>query len=222
PQAQVVPSTARGISIDHTISADEAHTGVLLIRLVYRNLTADSLYLAIDRPLRDNAPNQTYRTAYAGLALDVDVGDAGDDFIGYVPDQDLAFVYDSDFLEAGFDVFSESPALVGVRMLEAPAGTDIILTGWPGEWDWDGATSQEQLAWLFASGTHEEDVIPNHADPRIGYMPAVPADIRLLVTAGPIDLAPGDSAVVRLAVAIADPVAGSYTSGTAVEPGDPF
>ncbi len=220
-QNQPIATTARGVSIDHTITADDAEPGVLFVRLVFRNLTDDSLYLAVDAPL-NTAPDQTYETAYAALALDIDVGTAGDDYISYVPDQDMAFVYDSDFLEEGYETLADRPALVGVRLLEAPAGTSAVLSGWPQQWDWTTGSAQEQVAWLFLSGTHEESIIPNHPDAAIGYVPGAPTDVRLVVSAGPFDLAAGDSAIVRFAVVLAEPVQGSYTSGTTVDPGDPF
>jgi hypothetical protein len=52
-------------------------------------------------------------------------------------------------------------------------------------------------------------------------MPLGPGDVRLSVSAGPLRLAPGDSAAITVAIILAEPVPDSFTPGTQVEPGDP-
>jgi hypothetical protein len=53
-------------------------------------------------------------------------------------------------------------------------------------------------------------------------MPPTTGDVRMSVTAGPLTLAPGDEARIVIAVAIAPPVGGTFTSGVVMQPGDPF
>jgi hypothetical protein len=52
-------------------------------------------------------------------------------------------------------------------------------------------------------------------------MPQDAADLRMMVTAGPVTLAPGDSAAVTVAVVLAQPAPGTFTSGTVLDPGNP-
>jgi hypothetical protein len=55
----------------------------------------------------------------------------------------------------------------------------------------------------------------------VGHLPVSAGDVRIVATVGPLQLAPGDSARVVLAVALALPTPGTYTSGTSLPPGNP-
>lgn len=222
PPNLLARATARGIAIDQQVIARSDVEDALLIRLVFRNITDKPLYRFLDRALQGGL---TYEDAYIGFVLDGDVGDADDDLISYAPDLDLAFVYDSDFREPELEGgWADRPGLVGVRVLAAPADATVILNGWPravGQQsvDWVAGTASEPagLAWLSGSQT----VLPNHDHPRIGFAAPSPGDMRVSVSAGPLTLAPGDSAAITIAVVLAPPVEGTYASGTVLEPGDP-
>jgi hypothetical protein len=62
---------------------------------------------------------------------------------------------------------------------------------------------------------------PAHADRRIGHLPMAPGDMRLSVSAGPLRLAPGDSAAVTVAVVLAEPAPNTFTTGVQFDPGNP-
>lgn len=213
--------TGRALDIRQTITADNANPGVVIIRVVFTNLAGNDLYIEAD-PAMAEAPDLVYKTAYLGFAMDPDVGVPNDDLVSYDPDLNLVFAYDSDFMELEYGAQAEAPALVGLRMLEAPAGANIILTGWPRGSEWTAATAQESFGWDVLSGTQDALAMPNHADPHIGFVPRFTEDMRIAVTAGPIDIAAGDSAVIRVAVILADPVPGTFTAGDTIDPGDPF
>ncbi|MFW6078531.1 MAG: PEGA domain-containing protein [Gemmatimonadota bacterium] len=227
--AWVLPSggspagTIRGIEIDQTLIGDAAVDGVVLLRLVYRNITNDPLYQVFDGTLE--AAGETLESVYIGFVLDADVGTAtsevSDDRVSYLPDRDLALIYDGDLatseFEGGWDV---RPGVVGVRMLEAPEGTAVRMNGWPIEADWAAGSASEPtgLRWLSATQT----VLSNHADERIGYAPETTDDYRASVSAGELTLAPGDSAAITVALLVAPPAEGTFTSGEDLEPGDPM
>jgi hypothetical protein len=214
--------TGRGLKMDEQIVTDEAYPGTIFLRVVFRNITGDTLYQMSD-PVLYGSGSLTYQNAYLGFAIDPDIGDPSDDIVSYVPDENMVFAYDSNFQEAGFGPDANAPALVGLEMLQAPAGATIVMTGWPSSWDWRGATTSEANALPFLSGTQPDTTTgaPNYPDPSIGYVPTTPADVRIAVTAGPLTLAAGDSAVFRIAVVIAPPVSGTFQSGTFLAPGDP-
>ncbi len=214
--------TGRGLKMDEQVVTDEAYPGTIFLRVVFRNITGDSLYQAADAALY-GAGSLTYENAYFGFAIDPDIGDASDDIVSYVPDQNMVFAYDSNFQESAFNTNPDAPALVGLEMLQAPTGTTIVMTGWPSSWDWAGATTSEPNALVFLSGTQPDTTTgaPNYPDPHIGYVPTAPADVRIAVTAGPLNLAAGDSVVLRVALIVAPPVAGTFQSGTFLAPGDP-
>lgn len=215
--------TGRGLKMDEQILTDEAYPGTVFLRIVFRNIMADTLYEMAD-PILYGTGGLTFENAYLGFAIDPDIGDATDDIVSYAPGDDLVFAYDSNFQESGFAADANAPALVGLEMLQAPAAATIVMTGWPSSWDWAGASNSEANALAFLSGTQPDTLTgaPNYPDPHIGYVPTAAADVRIAVTAGPINLAPGDSVVFRVALVIAPPVAGTFQSGTFMAPGDPL
>lgn len=217
-------ATIRGIEVEETVLATADVDDVVVIRLVFRNITADSLYRLVDPDVAEDS--MTFPNAYVGFALDADVGPTtDDDYLSYDVDHDLAFVYDAAFEEPGFDRdHRDRPGLVGLRMLEAPPGATVVLNGWPraggsGATDWGAGTPNEGTGWGMMSG--QRVYAPDHEDPRIGYMPPAPLDVRMMVSAGPVTLAPGDSVAITIAVVVAEPAAGTFTSGEMVEPGEP-
>jgi hypothetical protein len=108
-------------------------------------------------------------------------------------------------------------------MLEAPEGAIVVLNGWAsqgaGSADWFAGRSNERLGWNMLSGLRP--FAPAHADRRIGHLPTAPGDMRLTVSAGPLRLAPGDSAAVTIAVMLAEPVPNTFTTGVQFDPGNP-
>jgi len=110
---------------------------------------------------------------------------------------------------------------VGVRVLEAPPGMSPILSAWPRSADWLPGTVGESTGWGWLAGQQDEKY-PRHPDDRIGYAPTGPDDYRILTSAGPLRLAPGESATLTVAVVIAEPEPGTFTPGQTIGPGDPL
>lgn len=215
--------TGRGLKMSETLTTDDAYPGTIFLRVVFRNITGDTLYEMAD-PYLAGSGTLSYQNAYFGFAIDPDIGDPGDDIVSYVPDLNMVFAYDSNFQESGFNTDPNAPGLVGLQMLQAPANATVVMTGWPSSWDWRGNTASEGNAVFFLSGTQPDTTpgAPNYPDPHIGYVPTAPTDVRIVVTAGPLDLAAGDSVVLRVALMVAPPVAGTFQSGVAMAPGDPM
>lgn len=223
--------TIRGIRVDQEIIGTDAVDDVVVLRLRFHNVTDRESYRVIDPSVQQGGI--TYESAYIGFALDADVGndaegtdEALDDRVSYVPDEGLAFIYDGDFEAPGFeDGWMDRPALIGLRVLETPEGTDALLTGWPRETgsgagvDWQAGTSGEiaGLGWLSGDQTG----FAPYEDERIGHAPEGSDDYRIAVSAGPLALAPGDSASLTIAVALAAPAEGTYVSGEEMQAGDP-
>lgn len=214
--------TVRGIQILESMLSTAAVDDVIVLRLVFTNITSEPLYQLVD-PFMPEA-GVTFHSAYVGFVLDPDIGASADDFLSYDPDLDLAFVYDARFEDAGFGGgYRNQPGLVGLRMLDAPPGANVVLNGWPRRvpgGDWMAGTANEGTGWGMMSGRRVYE--PAHADLRIGYLPPAPADLRIMVSAGPLTLAPGESVAITVAVVVAAPQAGTFTSGTRIDPGDPF
>lgn len=231
PGTLVMPATVRGLEITQQVIGRADLDGVLVVRLTFRNITNDPMYGRMD-PMPEGGV--TYTDAYIGFVLDPDIGEgeeegAEDDHVSYDPNLGLVFAYDSNFREAGFSAgWADRPGLVGVRLLEAPQGTNQLLTAWPALADWySGAIVRvpESAGWWWLAGQQQQQFgssYPDHPDGRIGYAPAGKADYRIAVSAGPLTLAPGDSARLTVAVVIAEPQPGTFTPGQAMPPGDPL
>jgi hypothetical protein len=221
PSGTIQRATVRGIQISERVTATREVDDVVVIQLVFRNITNQALYAALDPAVP--VGGLTFNQAYIGFMIDPDIGVANDDALSYDLDLDLAFAYDVRFEENVFGGgYGRAPGLIGLRMLAAPPGTTIILNGWTtsgGSQDWRAGLANERNGWTMLSGTRPFG--PDHPHPRLGHLPPGPGDVRLSVTAGPVRLAPGDSAAVTLAVVLADPVPGTFISGNVMDPGDP-
>lgn len=222
PQNLLLIQTVRGIQVDETIVSSAAVDDVVVVRLVFRNVTADPLYRLVDPFVP--AAGLTFTNAYVGFGLDPDIGTSTDDMISYEPSLTMAYAYDFRFDESSFTGgHRTSPALVGLRMLDAPLGTNVMLNGWARQTnastDWVAGTVNEGVGWGMMSGRRV--YAPSHTLPSVGHLPPQSGDMRMLVSAGPLTLAPGDTAAISVAIVIASPVEGTFTANTNLEPGDP-
>ncbi len=223
PAAMITLATARGLRIEQHVVASALVPDAIGVRIVAHNISADPLYVLTD-PL---IPSEglTYENAWIGFGLDADIGNSGDDALSYIPAADLVFAYDYTWDEPGFEgIARRAPGLIGLTVLETPTGTNAVLNGWRNVGgvtpDWGGGRTNEFVGLRMMSGIGT--YAPGHPDPRIGHIPAGAGDVRLLLSAGPFTLAPGDSAAFTFAVVVAEPVAGTFESGTPMEPGEPF
>jgi hypothetical protein len=210
--------TIRGIEVNEQLIGVTATNDVAFVKLTYKNITNNPTYQAVD-PIVP-AGGITYNWVYLGFALDPDIGASGDDMITYDPDHDMVYAYDMDFVENFSQGWVDRPALVGLRLMEAPADATMkVLNGWSLGTDFGGGDKSERTGWGILSGNFS--VPPDFAGSQIGFAPTSPGDYRMSVSAGPITLAPGASASITVAIILAPPTPGTYTSGQFVDPGNP-
>lgn len=211
--------TVRGIEVEEELIGTSATNDVAFIKLTFRNITNRPSYRDVDPIV---APGGiTYNWVYIGFGLDADVGRSTDDMITYAPSLDMVFTYDHDFQDDAFPAGTNiRPGIVGLRLLEAPAGATMkALNGWAGGNDWEAGFPSERAGWYVLSGTRSST--PDQPGQQIGHVPTVPNDYRMSVAAGPISLAPGASASITVAVIMALPVPGTFNPGQAVNPDNP-
>src|SRR5690606_40647946 len=118
-----------------------------------------------------------------------------DDLVSYLPDLGRRLAYGAHFRENGLQGgWGQRPGLVGGPVLEAPPGVTPMLSAWPRSADLPPGTVGEPTGWGWLAGQQGDSKYPRHPDERIGYAPPAPDDYRLLGSAGPLRLAPGDPA----------------------------
>jgi hypothetical protein len=223
PSSVLQLRTVRGIEVHEHAAAVTDIDDLVVLRIVFRNITNRPLYAALDPTVP--AGGVTFDKVWVGFLLDPDIGEPLDDMLSYEPDLNLAFAYDSDLNETNFGGgFNRAPGLVGLRMVDVPPGATVVMNGWTsqgtGSQDWNAGEISETLGFGMLSGTRVYS--PDHPSPRIGFLPPTPGDVRISVSAGPLRLVPGDSVAVTIAVVLAAPVPGLFTSGIELDPGDPL
>jgi hypothetical protein len=225
PAAVLGLPTVRGLEVSQQVMGAAGIEDAVVLRLVFRNITNRPAYQATD-PFAP-AGGFRFQDAFVGFAIDPDIGVANDDLFTYDPELNAVIAYDAAFREEAFQGTSNNaPGLLGLRLLEAPASARRVLNGWPSvvsgglPGDWSAGTPTESNGHTILSGANA--YAPDHTSNTIGHLPGLNAnDQRIAVSAGPITLAAGDSVVIRVALAFADPVAGTFTSGSIVDSGDP-
>ena len=214
----------RGIEVQEELIGMSAQQDIAFIKLTFTNITNNPSYQTLD-PFLPTA-GVTYTWVYIGFALDAEVGSPDDDAVTYDPAQDMVYMYDMDFLDTAFPTeMTGKPGLIGLRIVEAPSGATVkALNAWPRGSDWvAGEPTTEKSGWYHFSGTRvRQELLPSDiAGQHIGYAPNTAGDFRMSVAAGPVTLAPGQSASITVAVILAAPVPGTYQSGVAVPPENP-
>jgi hypothetical protein len=226
PPTQAILSnlpTVRGIEVEEEL-ATTADSNVVLLKLTFRNITNRESYRAIDPVVPSGG--LTFSQVYVGFAMDTDIGQPQDDMVTYESALDMVYAYDSNFAEDSFNgPNAVMPGLIGLKIVSVPAGSTakslnawpIAATGFSG--DWRAGTVSEGSGFGLLSGLRS--VAPDHPGQLIGYVPISPNDYRISVGAGPVVLAPGEETSITVAIMLASPVAGEYTSGQLVPAGSP-
>ena len=178
-----------------------------------------------------NKSTFAYESTYVGIWSDVDMGDANDDLAGCDTTVHLGYVYNGDGVDGGPDRYGERPPAVGFQILSGPTGSDGIPLGmtsfvmtadplYPKFQDIPGGDDFPVTAYRYMSGL---DFFGNAmvnpvagATTRFAFSgnPATgegwvaeatvyPSDLRILVSSGPFQLAPGDTQRVVAALFLA-------------------
>lgn len=214
----------QGLSVHQTVIAVDSSRveDVILIGFEITNNSADELYRRLFPWIPEGG--FTLRDVYLGFGLDADIGATDDDLGTFDPSLDLAFLYDADFQDSQLPVdFRDRPALVGVATIQPPTGAaGRTLTFWSLGNDWDDGAGEYPFAWRLLSGQLAPgDPLTDHPSGQIGHQPVDPGDYRMIDAYGPLTLAPGQSTELVVAILLAEPVAGTFTPGTLLAPGNP-
>lgn len=219
-----------GIEVEQRVIAPDLPelADVLYFRFRLRNVTADARFRAWHPEVPEDGLR--YEGVYAGMSLDADVGDADDDVGTYLPGSQVAFIYDLNLRDSALvSGFANGPPLVGLTVTESPgSAVRRAVSLWRIREDWErgAGTADDDLDLgyrLLTAQLQAADPFVDCSGPgdEVGACSDEPADYRISLTAGPVTLAPADSAVFAVALVFAEPVAGTFVSGTPLPPGNP-
>ena len=235
------PDNLLGLSVRTTYQLSATHKNALFIRFDVTNISDSADY----RRLHPAVPvgGFTITKVYLAPVLDVDVGgvrtiagltfnDTNDDNGTYFPADSLVMAYDQAFFvppELFGGGYSTKPGVVGIRLLEAPAGAiarGLILD----------RNTNLTYGLTTAKKTLEDSTYRVISAGRIGDRPNCTTgaeamvcfengngeaahDVRIGWSLGEIaSIAPGQTVTLQIAILFAKPAPATFTSGTGIAP----
>ena len=220
-----------GLAVRTTYHIPPTLQDAILVRFDVRNISTDPDYRRVNP--EEPAAGHTLTNVYLTPVIDPDIGGAppapegADDNVTVFPADSLLVAYDQNFqvntFTAGDNV---RPALVGVRLISGPAGTTarallfdrLKAPNYEAELGDNGERSAYRL---LAAGRAGARTGCNGAQESV-YICGFEAAHNALMgwSVGPLTLAPGESTSLVIAIVLAYPKTGTFTSGTAVAPGN--
>ena len=197
-----------------------------LVRFDIRNISTDPDYRRVNP--EEPVGGHTLTDVYLAPVIDPDIGGAppaaegGDDNVTVFPADSLLVGYDQAFHVPAFTGgYNVRPALVGVRLISGPPGTTAraILFDRGKAPDYEGAIDERTSYRLLAAGRAGARSGCN-ATQGVVFLctPETPHNPLMGWSVGPLTLAPGQSTSLVIAIVLAPPKAGTFTSGTNVAP----
>lgn len=228
-----------GLSVRTTYSVPSAYKNAMFVRFDVTNISDSADYRRVHPA--EPVGGHTITNVYLAPVIDPDVGgirivggtrydDSIDDNGTYFPADSLVVAYDQAFAVPAFGGgYSNKPGLVGMRLLEAPAGATakalILDTGTRLEYGFDPSVRSVEDSTYRVIAAGRELARDHCTDYPEAYVCAVVGDgeaahnIRIGFSLGPIaSIAPGQSVSLTVAILFAPPAAGTFTSGTSVAP----
>ena len=212
-----------GLSVRTTYKLDNARPDVMLVRFDVSNISNNDAYRWVhnDEPVGGHSVSDVYLTPI----VDADIGHASegtDDAATMFPADSLVATYDIAFAVPTFSAtFATKPGLVGLRLVQAPAGTTMkgILFSDNINPDYATATAEDAAYRIITAGrpTLPSSGCTDQASALV-CVPEGADEVRMGLSVGPLALAPGESTSLIVAILMAEPKAGTFTSGTSVAP----
>lgn len=222
-----------GLQVRTTYLIRQDEKDVIFVRWDVTNISDSLEYRRVhpDMP----AGGRTLYNIFLAPIIDPDIGgirlvggqridDQIDDNGTYFPADSLVVGYDQEFSAPAFGGnYANRPGLVGVRLLTAPAPSEALILDGRIPLRYEAPADEINTYTILAAG--RDGARTGCTDRGEAYEcvqtgdPEAEHDIRIGFSAGPIaSLAPGETVSMQVAILIATPVLGSYTSGTSVPP----
>ena len=214
-----------GLEVKATYFLPETFQDALIVRYDITNVSADPEYRRVHPQV---APGGfTVRDVYLTPVLDTDIGGAGlgeadDDVATIFPAEGLAAAWDrSLFVNQWSAPFKTAPGLVGLKVLDTDAGTAKGVIFASDTLDYFTIAREAQAYAILTAGRGA--LLAGCTNFTTAFVCSGEAgdDVRIGYSVGPIAaLAPGEHRTLTVAILLASPTTGEFTSGTAVLPGN--
>jgi hypothetical protein len=222
-----------GLAVRTTFYQPAAAPNALFVRFDVRNVSADPDFRRVhpEEPAGGHALANLYLAPVVDPAVACNstsgctAGEERDDNATAFAAESLLVAYDQEFLVPEFlGGYATKPGLVGLRLVDGPPGTSAKGLIFDAGTTPDFVTATvERASYRLLSGGRAGAVAGCVDDDPAALVcaPETKSDIRMGWSVGPIpSLAPGDSTHLVVAILFAPPAAGTFTSGTAVAPGN--
>jgi hypothetical protein len=215
-----------GLAVRSTYHIPSALQDAILVRFDIRNITTDSDYRRVNP--EEPVGGHTLTDVFLVPVIDPDIGGAppvaegSDDNVTVFPADSLLVAYDQGFQVSTFTAGDNvRPALVGMRLVSGPAATGAraLLFDRQKAPDYEETLGERASYRLLAAGRMgaRAGCSGTQADVYL-CTPETPHNALMGWSVGPLTLAPGASTSLVIAIVIAYPKAGTFTSGTNVAP----
>lgn len=215
-----------GLAVRSTYHIPSALQDVFLVRFDVRNISTDPDYRRVNP--EEPVGGHTLSNVYLVPVIDPDIGgvppeaEGGDDNVTVFPADSLLVGYDQSFQVNNFTGgHAARPGLVGVRLISGPAGASAraLLFDRPKAPDYEAGIQEKAAYRLLAAGRAGDRAGCSGTQESV-YLctPETPHNALMGWSLGPLTLAPGQSTSVVIAIVLASPKVGSFTSGTQVAP----
>ncbi|NUO64379.1 MAG: hypothetical protein HOQ30_03910 [Gemmatimonadaceae bacterium] len=221
-----------GLAVRTTYSLPAGMPDAILVRFDVTNVSSSADYRRVHP--EEPATGHTLYNVYLAPTLDPAIAcgpygcsgvERADDNATLLASDSLLVAYDEAFsvpeFGGGYDV---APGLLGVRLVDGPAGTSAkaIVFDAGTTPDFITAANEHTTYRLLSAGrAGSVDGCTDQAPAALLCAPETESDIRMAWSVGPIaSLAPGESTHLTIAILFASPDSGAFTSGTNVAPGN--
>ncbi len=219
-----------GLAVRTTYALPASMPNAILVRFDVTNVSATDDYRRVHP--EEPAGGHTLNDVYLAPTFDPSIacglsgcgtGEPRDDNATLFESDSLLVAWDQEFSVPEFGAgFATAPGLLGVRLVDGPAGTSAKAVLFDAGTTPDFVTpGVEHATYNLLSGGRAGTVAgcSDYAPAALVCSPETRSDIRIAWSVGPIaSLAPGQTTHVTIAILMASPVAGTFTSGTGVAP----
>ncbi|NUQ19443.1 MAG: hypothetical protein HOQ09_00610 [Gemmatimonadaceae bacterium] len=222
-----------GLAVRTTYSLPAGMPNAILVRFDVTNVSASADYRRVhpEEPATGHTLHDVYLaptlapTIACNGATGCSAGEDRDDNATMISPDSLLVAWDQEFSVPEFSSgYATAPALLGLRLIEGPAGTSakgVIFDGGITPDFLTAANEHDSYRLLSAGRAGMVSGCSDYAPDAFVCAPETRSDIRMGWSVGPIaSLAPGESTHLTVAILFADPKSGSFVTGTSVAPGN--